>query len=297
MIRTLLLASMLCAAAAGPAAAAVPLSPATDVHVVVPAFVNGEGPFPFILDTGADESAVYQWFAEERKLKPGKAHDVGGMTGTISTPSYLLDSLAVDGRVLHNVEADSFPDRHDAEIQAGVAGNDLMDGSVAIFDFPCHQVEILPKPVNMNRVLRSHPPAVEGGSVADGTQLTLPVRVGEAQGIAILDTGSRDTRINPQFARAAGIDPSSPSFRDSGDIFGANSKAMPSRKGPIGTVRFAGVEVRDATARVIDLPVFTSFGLGGRPAMILGLDLMQGHRLVYDHEAKRFWFDTSRCTR
>lgn len=297
MIRTLLLASLLCTAAAGSADAAVPLTPATDVHLLVPAFVNGEGPFPFILDTGADESAVYQWFAEQQKLKPGKAHDVGGMTGTISTPSYLLDSLAVDGREIHNVEADSFPDRHDAEIQAGVAGNDLMDGSVAIFDFPCRQVEILPKPVNMKRVLRSHPPTVEAGSVADGTQLTLPVQVGEAQGIAVLDTGSRDTRINPQFARAAGIDPSSPSFRDAGDIFGANSKAMPSHKGPIGTVRFAGVEVRNATARVIDLPVFTSFGIGDRPAMILGLDLMQGHRLVYDHDTKRFWFDTSRCVR
>jgi hypothetical protein len=31
--------------------------------------------------------------------------------------------------------------------------------------------------------------------------------------------------------------------------------------------------------------------------MILGMDLMQGHRLVYDHEAKRFWFAPSLCKR
>jgi len=31
--------------------------------------------------------------------------------------------------------------------------------------------------------------------------------------------------------------------------------------------------------------------------MIMGLDLMAGHRLVYDHEAKVFWFDRSRCGR
>ena len=29
--------------------------------------------------------------------------------------------------------------------------------------------------------------------------------------------------------------------------------------------------------------------------MILGMDLMQGYRLVYDHEAKQFWFTPSSC--
>jgi len=85
---------------------------------------------------------------------------------------------------------------------------------------------------------------------SNGTQLTLPVQVGNASGIAVLDTGSSDTRINSAFLRAASIDPSSPKFHDAEPIFGANSKAMPSREGSIGTVTFAGIEVRDAEARV-----------------------------------------------
>jgi hypothetical protein len=50
--------------------------------------------------------------------------------------------------------------------------------------------------------------AVDGaGSFA--AELTLPVTVNGVKGLAVLDTGSRDTRINSRFAATAHIDPSS----------------------------------------------------------------------------------------
>jgi len=172
-----------------------------------------------------------------------------------------------------------------------------MDGSVTIFDFPCKTVEILPKPVDMKQVLTKDAHKVEGGPVVDGTQLSFPVEIGSARGIAVLDTGSSDTRVNSAFVRAAGIDPTSAAFRAAEPIFGVNSNPTPSRKGPVGTVRFAGLAIPDAEVRVIDMSVYKSWGFGDGPAMILGLDLMAGYRLVYDHEAKLFWFDRSKCGR
>jgi hypothetical protein len=278
------------------ARAAVPFTPAGDGHDTIPAFVNGRGPFAFILDTGADGSTLYKWFAEKEHLSKGKVRDVYGQTGSVSSPTYSLKSLSVDGRTIHNVVADGLPNRHDAGRQAGVAGNDLMDGTITIFDFPCRTVEIHPKPVDLHAIVPSDSVMVQGGSVPDGTQLTLPVTVGDVEGTAYLDTGSRDTRISPSFAAAAHIDPSSPTFRDADLIFGFKSKGTVSRIGPIGSVQFAGITVADAEARVIDLPVFGAFRAGGPPAMILGMDLMKGYRLVYDHEAKHFWFTPSSCS-
>lgn len=295
MLRCLSIAAACGALLVGSAQATVPLHPAATVHLMLPAFVNGKGPFQFLLDTGADETGLYQWFVEQQGLKPGKIQDVEGMTGTVSTPVYHLDSVSVDGREIRNLDADSFPNRHDVEVEAGAVGNDLMNGAVVVYDFPCRTVSILPKPVDLKHVLTAQAHRIDGGPVVDGTQLTLPVWVGKVQGIAVLDTGSSDTRINTAFARAAGIDPASAAFRDAEPIFGVNSNPVPSRKGPVGAVRFAGLEARNTELRVIDLPVFRSFGFGDGPAMILGLDLMQGHRLVYDHEAKRFWFDASTC--
>jgi Aspartyl protease len=276
--------------------AAVPLTPAGDGHDTIPAFVNGKGPFAFILDTGADGSALYQWFAEKAQLSKGKLRDVDGQTGNVSSPSYSLKSLSVDGHAIHNIVADGLPNRHDTGIEAGVAGNDLMDGTIAIFDFPCRSVELRKKPVDIYAIVSSDSVMVQGESVPDGTQLTLPVTVEGVEGTAYLDTGSRDTRISPSFAAAAHIDPSSSEFRDADLIFGFKSKGTVSRIGPIGSVQFAGITIARAQARVIALPVFGAFRPGGPPAMILGMDLMQGYRLVYDHEAKRFWFTPSSCT-
>jgi hypothetical protein len=123
------------------------------------------------------------------------------------------------------------------------------------------------------------------------------VEINGVKGAAVLDTGSSDTRVNTAFMRAAGIDPTSAAFRDAEPIFGVSSNATPSRKGPVGAVHFAGLEVRGTDVRVIDMPVYKSFGFGDGPAMILGLDLMAGYRLVYDHEGKVFWFDRSTCVR
>jgi predicted aspartyl protease len=276
------------------AQAEVSLSLAKDNHLVAPAYVNGAGPYPFILDTGADESAIYAWFAAKLKLAPGKAEDLSGQTGTISTPSYRLQSVSMDGRTLHNAFAYGLPDRRDAGEEAGVAGNDLMDGALVVFDFPCRTVALHPKPTDLERLQGSGAAAIKGGTIRDGTLLTLPVEINGVRGVAFLDTGSRDSRISPAFAKAAGIDATGPAFRDGEPIFGFKSKAAPSRIGPVGQVRFAGAAMTNVTARVMDLAAFHSAGVGER-VMILGTDLMQDRRLVYDHAAKRVWFGASAC--
>jgi predicted aspartyl protease len=283
-------------AVVGEARATVPLEPAQDGHLVVPAYVDGSGPYPFILDTGADTGALYTWFAKKLKLRAGKAVDLSGQTGTTSTPTYPIKSLSIDGHAIRNVAAYGLPNRHDNGKEAGVAGNDLMDGVRVVFDFPCKEVGIHPRSEALDAILPKDAVQVDGGAIADGTVLTLPVQINGVTGVALLDTGSRDSRINPGFAAAIGVDPSSSAFRDADLIYGANSKAAVSRIGPVGTVRFAGISIANAEARVIDSPVFRSAGVGDN-VMILGTDLMRDHRLVYDYQAKRFWFGSSKCAR
>ena len=282
-----------CLLFAAPAGSSVPLTPAGNGHLVVPAFVNGKGTVPFILDTGADGSHVYEWFARQQGLKSGTPIRVEGMTGAAMMPTYRLDSIAVDGRTIRDVDVTGLPDRKDAEIAAGVTGNDLMDGAIAIFDFPCRTVSLLPKPVAMRRILTPGAVMIRAGTVAEGTQLTLPVTINGVAGIAVLDTGSRGTQINTAFARAARIDRGGLGRGET--LYGAAGEATDTRKGKVAAVAFAGRTVRDLTVRVADLSVFRSFGIGEEPAMILGINAMMGQRLVYDHEARRFWFDRSRC--
>ncbi|MEI9932390.1 MAG: aspartyl protease family protein [Rhizomicrobium sp.] len=77
--------------------AEVPLTKDATRHVLVPAFVNGKGPFPFMLDTGADESAAYAWFAKSLNLPKGGKRELNGATGSVAMTGTLLSELRIDG--------------------------------------------------------------------------------------------------------------------------------------------------------------------------------------------------------
>jgi predicted aspartyl protease len=280
---------------AGAARAAVPLTLDKTGHVVVPAFVNGRGPFVFILDSGADESGVYAWFGKSLGLPQGHAGVLSGATGSAAMTKARVAGLAVDGAALRDLELDTLPDRPDKATLAGVAGVDLMLGRLVVMDFGCRTAAFLPLQSATPAIVGRRAVFVRAGAIRDGKQLTLPVTVNGAAGVAVLDTGARQTIINRRFAASAGVDPASPAFRDGGPTRGVSTTLVGSRTGPIGRVGFAGVTRPGAVARVVDLPFLQGAGLAGVPSMVLGLDLLRGTRLTIDYSSRRFWLARSSC--
>jgi predicted aspartyl protease len=292
----LLIGALFAFAIAARTFAAVPMSPAGDGHATVPVRVNGHGPYPFILDSGAEGSAVYQWFVDKAALprEKGKGGTLSGQTGSTKVTTYHVRDFELDGHHLRGVSAYGMANRHDAGREAGVLGNDFMNGKIVVYDFPCHRISVHARSANLRKIVGGEAMPVQAG-LANGTNLlTLPVTVNGYTGTAILDTGSRKTRLTPAFAKAAGIDVSSPQFRAGKAIFGANAKKMVPRTGPVGTVRFGGVAVGHARAQIMDLPVLAEI-FKGKPAMLLGADLMGRFRLVYDHAGRKVWFTRSQC--
>ncbi|MEI9982259.1 MAG: retropepsin-like aspartic protease [Aliidongia sp.] len=149
------------------ARAAVPLSKASTGHVTVPAMVDGQGPFDFVFDTGADESAVYAWFAKSLDLPKTKQRKVSGATGDAQMAGARLASLTVDGHTIRHVDADILPDRLDGVRFAGVVGVDLMLHRLAVLDFGCGTATLLPVPKT---------PGAEVGSGCDSDQGRLDPR-------------------------------------------------------------------------------------------------------------------------
>jgi len=280
---------------AGAAHAEVPLRWDSTGHVVVPAAVNGKGPFDFILDTGADESAVYAWFARLLDLPKGRSGVLSGANGAQPMVGVRVASLTVDGHAIRNIDADTVPDRVDGAKLAGVAGVDLMLGQLLAIDFGCNTAALLPLRDAPVDIAGPGATLVRAGSIRGGRQLTLPVTVNGAPGVAVLDTGARATSINLKFALAAGADPLSSAFRDGEPSRGATMTPAAARVGTIGTVRFAGLTRTDVMARVVDLPYLQSAGLANSPAMNMGLDLLRGTRLTVDYSSRRFWLAQSRC--
>jgi len=277
------------------ATAEVAMTPGVTGHLLVPVFVNGKGPYAFMLDTGADTSAVYAWFASEQHLPSGKTATISGATGDVEETTTRVESLSLDGRAIHHLDVDTIPDRTDGVKIAGIVGADLLMDRITVMDTGCQTVSLLPRGKNAARLAGHSATLIEAGSIKNGKQLTLPVTVNGVAGVATLDSGARSSMINTTFANAAQIDPGSAAFRDGPPARGAVQTPIPSRIGPIGTVSFPGSTQRNVVARVVDLPVFDDAGYSDGHAFNIGVDMLQAMRITLDYSARRVWIGPSSC--
>ena len=126
------------------ARAEVPLRWDATGHVVVPTVVNGADPVGFILDTGADETGVFSWFAKRLKLPEAGTSALSGATGSAESVLLRVSRLSVDGHEIDNFSAYTLPDRPDGATLGGVVGADLMAGQLTVMDFGCGTAALLP---------------------------------------------------------------------------------------------------------------------------------------------------------
>jgi len=294
MRRTLILLAV-AASHISVARAEVPVSYAATGHPTVPTYVNGKGPYPFVFDTGAEGTAIYSAFAQRVGLAPleDRSEVLQGQTGAASLDLTLVDELSVDGRTATDVEAVILPDRADGIPLNGIVGLDIMGGSVVEFDVPGNRVVLHPRDTQAAGLVQGPARRIEATRLTGGL-LGIPVRIRGAEGIAVLDSGARDTRINWRFAAAAGVDPDWPGLTDDGVIQGATNNPVAAKRGDVGVIELGDIRKEGQSLRIVDLPVFEAFGVADRPAMILGMDLLKDAHLIVDFPLAAVWLVSKR---
>lgn len=280
------IASLLALCLPVPALAEVPVQIAPTGHATVP--VTGTfGTAQFVFDTGAEASAVYADFADGAGLAVAGTETLQGQTGSDEVPLVSLGSIGLDGVQKDGIKAVKLNPRADGVKLAGVVGLDVFGDRTVDFDLPRKRISLL---APGTRPLGKGAESV-AASVTTGNLLTVPVTIGEATATAVIDTGARKTRINWALGKLLGLDATKLA---KGDVIqGATNKAVETGATRISGVRLGSRALADAPVLVADLPVFEAFGVGGRPAIILGLDWLDRTRMVIDFPARQVWFEAA----
>jgi predicted aspartyl protease len=269
---------------AGPGLAEVPITIAPTGHATVP--VTGTfGTRHFVFDTGAEGSAIYAGFADQAGLRASGTETLQGQTGAAEIPLVRIESLGLDGVAKGPLDVVRLDARADGIQLAGIVGLDLFGDRTVDFDFPRLAMALL-RPGERPQGLNG--PGLEATRTTGGL-LTIPVRIGRAQAVAVIDTGARKTRINWKLGRALGLDPAALPKGDT--IQGATNAAIETGATRVRDVRLGLRALSEAPVLVADLPVFEAFGVADRPAIILGLDWLTETRMVIDFPARRVWFE------
>ena len=266
--------------------AEVPIGVAASGHATVP--VRGSfGVRQFVIDTGAEGSAVYADFADAARFKAAGKETLQGQTGATDVPLVHLPSLTLDGVQKGSIVAVKLPPRADGVALAGIVGLDVFGDRTLDFDFPRRRASLL-APGRRPSGLRAEPVSA---SITTGMLLTVPVTVGAVYATAVIDTGARKTRFNWALGRRLGLDPADLATGDT--IQGATNEAVETRSTRVSDVHLGSRRLAEAPALVADLPVFEAFGVADRPAIILGLDWLEDTRMVIDFPARLVWFESA----
>lgn len=255
-----------------PASTASPAEPAPDIltigertnRMTVPVTIGPRGPFPFIVDTGAERSIVSRELAGYLKLLPGSDVKLFDFTGPADVTTVKIPSLTAGKLGTPAMEA---PQLLLADIGApGVLGIDALQGRKVVLDFNARRMLLRPA--------RRH---ASGDFVVRAQSRTGQLIVTKAwfnnQPIAvIIDTGSWLSVGNSAMLRLAKRTPRSygPVAITSvtGRKFTANVVAISDVK--IGSIRFDNFGLVFA-----DVPPFDRFGLRDQPALILGMSSLR----------------------
>lgn len=287
-----------------PDTAQLALSADVAKRVTAPVFLNGKGPFEFVVDTGANHSVVASELAQTLALASAGRAQVHGIAGVEPANTTVVDRLAVGQVVSRRVKAPLLPF---ARLGAsGLLGVDVLKNRRVRIDFVSNQLEIsssnggggLPR-VRASQASRL--PAV------DPTVVTVPARyrfgqliiidadVGGQKVTAFLDSGSQNTVGNMALGDLVLADPLLAVRSMVVQLISATGQTASGKLSPLPTLRLGGLRIGGMQAVFADMHIFDIWGLKDEPAILIGIDVMRHFKAIeLDFGRKLVSFETPR---
>lgn len=231
--------------------------------------IDGKGPYPFIVDTGAERSVVSNELASTLGLDAGDRARLFDFTGSSTVNTVKVPMLSAGSLSTTDMEA---PSLAEANLGApGMLGIDALQGHKVVIDFDRKRMTLVPA--------KKRPKGeILVGAEARLGQLIVTKAEFEGQQIAvIIDTGSWVSIGNKAMLALAKRKPRllGPISVQSvtGRSFSADYVAVSDLH--VGDVRFDNFGLAFA-----DVPPFERFGLRDTPALILGMSSLNMFRRV-----------------
>jgi predicted aspartyl protease len=261
-------------------------------HMMAPVGINGQGPFQFLIDTGANTSCVSTALADRLALTPGDRTRVHTMAGVSERPSVLINRLDVGDRSRRKVVAPSFPIQGDGV--DGVLGVDWLKGQRLVLGFKTRTLEITrsrDEPGASDRVIV--PARRRFGQLtiidADLNGERISGMIDSGSQVSVCNRPLRDLVMAAEARRGPGATHRSIGLETlAGEHFTAEELYLPFLR--LGGLRLGNVPIVYAESHVFDL-----WGLKETPAVILGMDLLtQFDAVSLDFGRSKVRFDLSK---
>jgi predicted aspartyl protease len=241
----------------------------TALRLVVPVMVNGQGPFNFIVDTGANRSCMSQALAAKLQLDSAGAIPVHTVVGVRNRASVRVDRLQIGEKTQRRVQVPVLPI---TGVEAdGVLGVDWLKNRRLVLDFKGKSLEITAPRAEAPAEDRVIVPARRRSG-----QLTLvDADVGGKPISALIDSGSQLSIGNSALRHilpSLGVEERNRVQQVElasliGETFTGEMLYVP-------FLRLGGLTLGNVPVVFADTHVFQLWKLSTTPSLILGMDLL-----------------------
>jgi predicted aspartyl protease len=248
--------------------------------------INGQGPFRFIIDTGANRSVLSQALATRLGLAPSGEGIVHSIDGAQSAALVNVESLSFGALRLSRGDTPVL-DGPMLDGEHGLLGVDGMAGRLLHIDFTKHCVEIYESAAQMPMHGWQSAPA----RMRFGSMLMVP---GEIMGVhvnVLIDTGSDISLANQNFRDALrGVAARSVEYHN-GHAFTFGRPLVLEESVWTPSLHLGHTIVDGVKAYIGDFHIFDFWGLQDEPTMLIGMDVLARSReMAIDYEQGVVYF-------
>ncbi len=254
--------------------AALPTSEDLATRMTIQVMVNGQGPFPFVIDTGADRSVISRALANQLKLPAGRPVRLHATSGVSDVSTVQMDSLRFGDREVTGVQAAVLEGGNLGAM--GMLGIDAVRDQQVTMDFRAHRFSVIASGTSG----QTEPPGtiIVYGRRRFGQLVLVDAEADGEKIFVILDTGAQNSVGNAALRRLLGQVRDAHAKHD--DVISVTGGQTQADLNSIDQINLGGIQLSGVPIAYADLETFRQFGLGDRPAMLLGMDILHLFRQV-----------------
>lgn len=261
-------------------------------------WINGKGPFSFVIDTGANSSVISREVATICGLPAAGSASIHGIVSVETAPLVKVSRLRV-GDVLS--AGLSLPTVPAAKLGGeGILGLDAMRGRRVVLGFQDQTFQISPSvagaqlALGRNTRIPAHLAPVTVPARFRAGQLVILDAEAAGKGItAFLDSGSQVTIANLALRALVRGEPTilgQPVIRS--DLISATGQRISAEFAPLSGLRLGGQRLGAPLVAFADLHIFSLWDLNTRPTVLIGVDVLRRFDKVgfdFGHKTVTFW--------
>ena len=258
-------------------------------------YINGTGPYHFLVDTGAERTLIAADLAAALTLQRGRKVMVEGIVGGRPTDLVQIGSLQMGRLVCPNLNVPVLP-RGLLNVD-GYLGLDVLDRRQVILDFRARTITVTKAQGFFSSIFYHGDEAVVHTLGSSGRLRATDCQVDGVRAAAFIDTGAEVSVCNQALAellqqRA----PRRQVVRGPVGIYGVTGGRIIGLDTNVDEILLGPLKMTYTELIVADLEVFNVWGLSREPALLFGMDCLRRFaRVSIDYGRKELRFELAKA--